>query len=389
MDFTPLTATPRHQIPTQYQEIAEKVYQQIRITEEEALLLYACTDLGFLGELAHWVRIQKHGLNTYFNRNFHIEPTNICIYTCAFCAFARRPDEEGGWEFSLSDIEEQVRKYDGQPITEVHIVGGVHPKRGVDYYGEMIQRIKAIRPEIHVKAFTAVELKVMFARSRMSITEGLLALKDYGLDSLPGGGAEIFHPDIRSQICDTKASTNNWLEIHEAAHQLGIPSNCTMLYGHIEKHEHRVDHLRQLRELQDRTKGFNTFIPLKFRDDNNNLSYVGEVNKIEDLKNYAVSRIYLDNISHIKAYWPMIGRDTAQLSLSFGVDDIDGTIDDSTRIYSMAGAEEQNPSLSTYELVQLVKDAGFKPIERDTLYRVVTDYSQVEINRITDLPVYN
>jgi aminodeoxyfutalosine synthase len=223
----------------------------------------------------------------------------------------------------------------------------------------------------------------------MSITEGLLALKAYGLDSLPGGGAEIFHPDIRSQICDTKASTNNWLEIHEAAHQLGIPSNCTMLYGHIEKHEHRVDHLRQLRELQDRTKGFNTFIPLKFRDDNNNLSYVGEVNQIEDLKNYAVSRIYLDNISHVKAYWPMIGRDTAQLSLSFGVDDIDGTIDDSTRIYSMAGAEEQNPSLSTYELVQLVKDAGFKPIERDTLYRVVTDYSQVEINPITDLPVYN
>jgi aminodeoxyfutalosine synthase len=357
------------------QSIVDKVFNQTRLNEDEALFLYQSDNLPLLGYLAQQVRERKHGLHTYFNRNFHIEPTNICIYTCSFCSFARRPGEEGGWEYSLSEIEDMARKYVGKPITEVHIVGGVHPKRGVEYYGEMIQRIKAILPHIHVKGFTAVELKVMFARSKMTIEEGLLALRAYGLDSIPGGGAEIFHPDVRQAICDTKASTDNWLTIHETAHQLGIPSNCTMLYGHIEKYEHRVHHMQQLRDLQDRTGMFNTFIPLKFRNQNNDLSYIAETTVIEDLKNYAVARLYVDNIPHLKAYWPMIGKTTTQLSLAYGVNDIDGTIDDSTKIYSMAGSEEQSPTMSTLDLIQMVKQAGYKPIERDSIYNILHDYS--------------
>lgn len=384
---TPLSAENTGLLSPELKAIAEKVYHNIRISNEDAMILFNTRNLGFLGELAHYMRTSRHGLNTYFNRNFHIEPTNICIYTCSFCAFARRPDEEGGWEYSLDQIEEIVHQYDGKPITEVHIVGGVHPKRGVEYYGEMIQRIKKIRPDIHIKGFTAVELKVMFARSRMSIEEGLLALKAYGLDSIPGGGAEIFHPDVRKEICDTKASTDNWLQIHETAHKLGIPSNCTILYGHVEKYEHRVHHLEQLRALQDRTSGFNTFIPLKFRNENSDLSHIKEVNMIEDLKNYAVSRIYLDNIPHIKAYWPMIGRDTTQISLAFGVDDIDGTIDDSTKIYAMAGAEDKNPAMTTPDLIQLVREAGFRPVERDTLYNVVNDYGDRDFTETVDIPV--
>ncbi len=379
MNLTNYTQIQQH-LSSSEKALLEKVEQGQRITDDEALALYESDNLPFLGLLANRVRTRKHGNHTYFNRNFHIEPTNICIYTCSFCAFARRPGEEGGWEYRLEEIEEQVHKYDGKPITEVHIVGGVHPKRGVDYYGEMIQRIKAIRPEIHVKAFTAVELKVMFARSRMTVEDGLKMLREYGLDSIPGGGAEIFHPDIRSQICDTKASTDNWLTIHETAHKLGIPSNCTMLYGHIEEYTHRVHHMHQLREMQDRTGGFNTFIPLKFRDDNNDLSHVGETTLLEDLKNYAVARVYMDNIPHIKAYWPMIGQGTTQLSMSFGVDDVDGTIDDSTKIYSMAGAEDQNPVMSTPMLIKLIEDAGYVPIERDSVYNTLRNYSEQPFN---------
>jgi len=355
--------------------ILEKAERGERITDEEALELYRSNHLAFLSLAASIVRERLHGKETYFNRNFHIEPTNICIYDCAFCAFARRPGEEGAWELTLDDIERIAEQYKDTGVTEVHIVGGVHPKRDVHYYGEMIQRIKRILPGIHVKAFTAVELKVMFARSRMSIEEGLKTLREYGLDSLPGGGAEIFHPDVRKHICDKKASTENWLTIHETAHRLGIPSNCTMLYGHIEKYEHRVHHMRLLRELQDRTHGFNTFIPLKFRRENNRLGDLKEVSVIEDLKNYAVARLYLDNIPHLKAYWPMIGRETAQLSLAYGVDDLDGTINDTTKIYSMAGAEEKNPAMSSEELIYLIQSAGYIPVERDSLYRKIKVYS--------------
>ena len=285
-----------------------------------------------------------------------------------------------GWELSEEEILEKLRSYDDQPVTEVHIVGGVHPKMGLHYFANLIKKIKEIRPEIHVKAFTAVELEYMCRKAKVSHEEGLQILKDHGQDSLPGGGAEIFDEEIREKICADKCSSAQWLEIHETAHKLGMPSNATMLYGHIESYEHRVDHMNRLRELQDKTKGFNTFIPLKFRNGNNQMSDIPECSKIEDLRNYAVARIFMDNFPHLKAYWPMIGRSTAQLSLNFGVNDIDGTIDDSTKIYSMAGAEEQTPALSTEQLVKLIKDANCRPLERDTTYNVIKDYSDMQVD---------
>jgi len=356
--------------------IADKVLHNERINAAEGLLLYESGELGFLGALSNFVREKKNGNYVYFNRNFHIEPTNICVYNCKFCSYRRRKDEAGSWDNSIEEILAKVQQYKHLAVTEVHIVGGVHPNRDVYYYGELIQEIKKIIPEIHVKAFTAVELEFMIRKAHISLKEGLLVLKNYGLDSIPGGGAEIFNEEIRKQVCHEKSSSNMWLEIHELVHQLGIPSNATMLYGHLENYEHRIDHLLKLRNLQDRTKGFNTFIPLKFRKANNNLAHIGEVNTYEDLKNYAVSRIFLDNFDHLKAYWPMIGKKVTQLSLSFGVDDIDGTIDDSTKIYSMAGAEDNKPAMKTVELTKLVKNTGRVAVERDTLYRIIKKYDE-------------
>lgn len=358
--------------------IAEKVLDNRRISFEECEKLYMA-DLSYLGILANYIREKKHGDYTYFNRNFHIEPTNICVFTCNFCSYSRLPKEvhlspEERWELNEEQILQKVKSYEGFPVTEVHIVGGVHPKRSIHYYGDIIKKIKEIRPDIHVKGFTAVELEYMFRKGKLSYADGMKILKEYGLDSLPGGGAEIFHPEIREQICADKASAEQWLAIHEAAHNLGMHTNATMLYGHIEKYYHRVHHMNLLRELQDKTGMFNTFIPLKFRNQDNDMAHVPETTTIEDLKNYAVSRIFLDNIPHIKAYWPMIGKSTTQLSLSFGVDDVDGTIDDSTKIYSMAGAEDQHPSMTTEELVLFIKNSGRHPIERDTLYNVVNDF---------------
>ncbi len=355
--------------------IAEKVVNGGRLTENEGVELFEKGELGFLGSLANFVREKKHGNKTYFNRNFHIEPTNICIYNCKFCSYVRKVGQEGAWEFSLDQVLDLVRSYKDKKVTEVHIVGGVHPKRDLHYYGNMIQKIKEIIPEIHVKAFTAVELDFMIKKARVSIKEGLIMLKEYGLDSIPGGGAEIFNEKIRKEVCDEKSSSEMWLNIHKAAHEVGIPSNATILYGHIESYADRINHMKRLRDLQDETGKFNTYIPLKFRKENNNLSYIGEVNTIEDLKNYAVSRIFLDNFDHIKAYWPMIGKNTAQLSLSYGVDDIDGTIDDTTKIYSMAGVEDKSPTMNSEELVNLIKEVNREPIERDTLYNVVNDFA--------------
>ena len=364
-----------------FRNIAEKVYQDERITINEGILLYEKAELGYLGALANHIREKRHGNYVFFNRNFHIEPTNFCVFDCKFCSYSRMlKQKEEAWELSETDILNLVRSYEGKQVTEVHIVGGVHPKMGLHYFAELIRKIKTIRPDLHVKAFTAVELEYMCRKAKLSYSEGLRILKEHGQNSLPGGGAEIFDEEIRKQICDDKCSSSQWLEIHEAAHNLGMPSNATMLYGHIEKFEHRVDHMNRLRLLQDKTKGFNTFIPLKFRNKGNQMSHIKEVNVIEDLRNYAISRIFMDNFAHLKAYWPMIGRATTQLSLDFGVDDIDGTINDSTKIYTMAGAEEQNPSLTTKELVELVKQVNRIPIERDTLYNVITDYSNFDFN---------
>lgn len=359
--------------------IAQKVKNKERITDGECLLLFEKGSLAFVGALANFIRERLHGNRTYFNRNFHIEPTNVCVFSCEFCSYSRLyAHKEEGWELSIDQMLDIVKTYDGKPITEVHIVGGVHPKMNMAYFIELMQKIKAHRPDLHVKAFTAVELDYMFRKAKLTVEEGMKQLHEAGLDSLPGGGAEIFHPEIRKQICADKVDGDGWLAIHETAHKLGMHSNATMLYGHIEKYEHRVDHMRRLRDLQDKTGGFNTFIPLKFRNGDNAMSHVPESVVTEDMRLYAIARIYLDNFPHLKAYWPMLGRQNAQLSLSFGVNDIDGTIDDSTKIYSMAGSEEQTPAMSTEELVTLIKQVNRKPIERDTLYNEIKDYSSVD-----------
>ena len=356
--------------------IGKKIVQQERISTDEALLLYEKAELPFLGALANFIRERLHGDKTYFNRNFHIEPTNVCVFTCKFCSYSRLyAHRDEGWELSMDQMMDLVKNYDGKPITEVHIVGGVHPKMNLEFFADLMRRIKAHRPELHIKGFTAVELDYMFRKAKLSRLEGMKLLHEAGLDSLPGGGAEIFDAEIREKICADKVDAEGWLDIHQTAHSLGMHTNATMLYGHIENYAHRVDHMNRLRELQDKTHGFNTFIPLKFRNHDNEMSDVPESSIIEDMKVYAMARIFLDNFPHIKAYWPMLGRNNAQLSLSFGVNDIDGTIDDSTKIYSMAGSEEQRPAMSTEQLVTLINQVKRRPIERDTLYHEVKDYS--------------
>jgi len=366
-------------LPKELLHIQEKIYNNERITDEEGLLLFQKSSLPFLGSLANYIREKKHGDIAYFNRNFHIEPTNVCIFTCNFCSYSRLyAHREEGWELSAEQMLHMVKKYDGQPVTEVHIVGGVHPKMNLEFFAEVLRQIKKHRPSLHIKGFTAVELDYMFRKAKMTNEEGLTYLKNAGLDSLPGGGAEIFDEQIREKICADKVNSEGWLKIHEAAHKLGMHSNATMLYGHIENYSHRIDHMSRLRNLQDKTGGFNTFIPLKFRNKDNDMSNVNESTIVEDMKMYAVARIYMDNFPHLKAYWPMLGRQNAQLSLSFGVNDIDGTIDDTTKIYSMAGAEEQNPSMTTEELVALIKQVKRRPVERGTLYNVIRDYSEID-----------
>ena len=355
-------------------KIAERVAGNIRITSEEGLLLYKKADLPLLGVLASIVRRRLNGNFVYFNRNFHIEPTNKCVYNCRFCSYHKPAEDPESWEYSIDQMLDIVRKFDDKEVTEVHIVGGVHPEHDLHYYGTLIRKIKDHRPLLHVKAFSAIELDYMINRSGYSIGEGLKILKNYGLDSIPGGGAEIFDEELRKSICDEKSSSTLWLTIHETAHKSGIPSNATILYGHIENYSHRIDHMERLRKLQDKTRGFNAFIPLKYKKRNNNMSYLGEVNILEDLRNYAVSRIYLDNFNHIKAYWPMAGKETAQLSLSFGADDMDGTIDDTTKIYSMAGSKEENPAMTTEDICTLIREAGYIPVERDTLYNVIKEW---------------
>jgi len=349
--------------------LALKIRDSQRISPEEGLLLYTKAETAWLGALADYVRGRINGNYAYYNRNIHIEPTNICIYNCTFCSYNQH-QSGSSWEHTVGDMLQTIDAT-ADNITEVHIVGGVHPDRDLHYYGNMIKTIKEHRPGLHIKAFTAIELDYMIRKSGLSLNEGLAALKEYGLDSIPGGGAEIFDESVRKVICGTKSDGKLWLEIHRAAHLLGIPSNATILYGHVENYGHRIDHLERLRTLQDETGGFNAFIPLKFKNKNNELSWVKEATVVEDLRNYAVSRIYLDNIPHLKAYWPMIGKEVAALSLEFGVDDLDGTINDSTKIYSMAGAEDITPAMSSSGLEDLMIRAGRIPVERDSLYNII------------------
>ncbi len=361
-----------------HRQIVKKVSEDQRITFDEGVFLFEHGDLSFVGALANYIREKKNGDNTYFNRNFHIEPTNLCVYDCKFCSYSRlikQRSDADAWAYSMEEMFDIVRNYDGQPVTEVHIVGGVLPQYDLPFYLELFGKIKAHRPELHIKALTPVEYHYIFKKAKVSYEEGMRLIRDAGVGSLPGGGAEIFHPEIREQIAADKCNAEQWLRLHEIWHELGMRSNATMLYGHIEQWHHRVDHLERLRALQDKTGGFQTFIPLKFRNKDNQMSHIPESTTVEDLRNYAISRIYLDNFDHIKSYWPMIGRTAAQLSLAFGVDDIDGTIDDTTKIYSMAGSEEQHPTLNTRQLVEMIRRVGRRPIERDTLYNVVQDFT--------------
>lgn len=361
-------------IPDEMKVVAAKITAGKRITREEGEMLFSSNDIALLGILAGVVRRRFNGDKVYFNRNFHIEPTNICIHNCRFCSYRKPAGSPGSWDYTPAQIMDIVKSFDNKPVTEVHIVGGVHPAHDLHYYGNILSMIKKHRPELHIKAFTAVELDYMIKKAGLGLKEGLAELKRYGLDSIPGGGAEIFDEEIRGKICADKSSSKLWLQIHELAHLVGLPSNATILYGHIENYSHRIDHLDRLRTLQDQTGGFNAFIPLKFRKSNNPMEEVGEVSLLEDMKNYAVTRIFLDNIPHIKAYWPALGRSSTQLSLSFGVDDVDGTIDDTTKIYSMAGAEDQSPAMDTSEISALIRNAGYTPVERDTLYNVVREW---------------
>jgi aminodeoxyfutalosine synthase len=361
---------------TELYQIGQKVLLNQRLSAEEGLILFERGSLSFVGTLANFVRERKHGDVTYFNRNFHIEPTNVCVFSCKFCSYSKLyAHREEGWELTTEQMLNIVKKYDGQPVTEVHIVGGVHPKLTMEFFADLLTKIKAHRPDLHIKGFTPVELDYMFRKAKLSVEEGMKILKEAGLDSLPGGGAEIFHPEVRTKICHDKVDGEGWLKIHEVAHHLGMHSNATMLYGHIEKYEHRIHHMDQLRNLQDKTGGFNTFIPLKFRNQDNEMSHIPESSIVEDLRVYAIARLYMDNFPHLKAYWPMLGRNNAQMTLAFGVNDLDGTIDDTTKIYSMAGSEEQNPAMTTEQLVQLIHQAGRVAVERDTLYRELQRYS--------------
>lgn len=361
--------------PKDLQPIVAKVAAGERISDAEGLLLFEKGELGFVGALADFIRRKLHGNKVYFNKNFHIEPTNVCIFTCHFCSYSRKyKHRDAGWELSLEQMMDIVRSFDDKPVTEVHIVGGVHPKMNLEFFCELLRKIHAHRPELHLKGFTAVELDYMFRKAHLTREEGLKALRDAGLQSLPGGGAEIFHPDVRAEICPDKVDGEGWLDIHGTAHRLGMHTNATMLYGHVETYAHRIDHMSKLRTLQDETGGFNCFIPLKFRNGDNDMSHIAESSTVEDLRLYAISRIYLDNFRNLKAYWPMLGRQTAQLTLDFGVNDLDGTIDDTTKIYSMAGSEEQTPSMTTEQLCELIFAAGKTPVERDTVYNEIETF---------------
>jgi aminodeoxyfutalosine synthase len=354
--------------------IHNKILANERITAAECLALYRSATLPELGVMANTVRERLNGKYVYFNRNVHIEPTNICANRCLFCSYRRDEGQAESWDLSLDEIFAIARQYVGSDITEVHIVGGVHPRHPLSFYESMVGGVRRILPGVHIKAFTAEELWRMAQQAALPVGDVLARLKSCGLQSIPGGGAEILNDDIRARICPDKVSAQGWLDVHRSAHAQGIASNATMLYGHVETYAHRVEHLQRLRDLQDKTGGFNAFIPLKFFKKNNRLSTIEEASAIEELRNMSVCRIFLDNIPHIKAYWPMCGKVVAQLALSFGADDMDGTIDDSTKIYAMAGANDKSPKMTVSELCKMARQASFIPVERDSLYHAIKQY---------------
>ena len=354
------------------QPIADKVFAGERLDLDDGVALYDSSDLLAIGFLANHVREKLHGKRTYFNVNRHINPTNVCIASCKLCAFGRKPGGEGSYTMALEEAFRTAGENWTEAVTEFHIVGGLHPDLPFQYYVDLLRGLKERFPSVHLKAFTAVEIAYYAHITRMSVQEILEKFKEAGLGSLPGGGAEIFAPAVRRVICDHKIGAHMWLKVHRTAHELGLHSTATMLYGHIESAEDRADHLVQLRDLQDQTKGFQTFIPLAFHPANTELGKMvewDETSGFMDLKNIAVARLMLDNFPHIKAYWIMMSPRVAQIALRFGADDLDGTVAEE-KIYHDAGAK--TPQVMTrQQIVRLIKEAGFEPFERDTLYRKV------------------
>lgn len=354
-------------------KIEEKVQNGHRLSEEDALALFETNDLAHLARLADMANHRKNGRQVFYNINRHINPTNICALSCKFCAFSRKPGEEGSYAYEISEMIEKAGQAVSQGATELHMVGGLHPRWPFKRYLEMITSLHATYPQVHLKAFTVVELDWMAKRDRRTIADVLQDLKDAGLGSLPGGGAEIFHPEIRDQICDTKVTGEQWIETHRMAHGMGLRSNCTMLYGHIEKYWHRVDHMRRLRDLQDETGGFNVFIPLAFQPFHNEMGIERYTFGIDDLKTIAVARLYLDNFKNIKSYWVMLGQEIAQLALDFGANDLDGTVTDE-KISRMAGGMA-GVSMTRTDLESIIERSNRIPVERDTLYRPINPTS--------------
>jgi len=356
-------------------DILDKVQNEERLTVEDARRLYQCDDILVLGYLANIVRERKNGDNAYFIYNQHINYSNICTNLCKFCAFGKPKDSEAAYEMSIADIEAKVRQRLDEPITEIHMVGGIHPDLPYSYYTDALRAIKRLRPDVHIQAFTCVEIAHLAEISGLGVEGVLRDLVDAGLGSIPGGGAEVFSPRIRKLTCEKKLSGQGWLEVAKTAHRLGLRSNATMLYGHIETIDERIEHLDALRAAQDETGGFMTFIPLAFHPKNTELGADQALSRstgIEDLKNIAVARLFLDNFDHIKAYWIMVGPKLAQVALSFGADDIDGTVKEEV-ITHMAGADTEQ-ALARDHLVELIREAGRRPVERDTLYNIIQTY---------------
>ena len=349
--------------------IRDKVLNEERLDKEDGLTLYQSPDLLGVGALANRAREAKNGNRAYYIVNQHINYSNICENRCRFCAFGREPEDPLAYEMSLEDIEAKVRERLPDPISEIHIVGGIHPTLPFSYYLEMLKRIKVLRPSVHLQAFTAVEIAHLAGLAGKSIAETLSVLMEAGLGSLPGGGAEVFSSRIRENLCAKKLPSNDWISVCQTAHRQGLHTNATMLYGHLETPEERVDHLLALRKAQDETGGFLTFIPLAFHPKNTELSEMAGTTGVDDLKNIAVARLLLDNFPHIKAFWIMIGPKLAQISLSFGADDIDGTVIEE-RITHMAGAETAQ-AMTREEILHLIREAGREPVERDTLYNTI------------------
>ena len=351
------------------QPIADKVLAGERLSFDDGVALYHTPDLLAVGWLANFIREKRHGNTTYYNVNRHINPTNVCVAHCKLCAFGRDPGAPGAYTFTLEEMYERADQGVREGATEIHIVGGLHPDLPFDFFLELIRGLKQRHPHVHLKAFTMVEVHYFARIAKLTIDETLLKMKEAGVDSCPGGGAEIFHPRVRRIICDHKVSGRMWLSMAKKAHRLGLPSNATMLYGHVETAEERVDHLVKLREAQDETHGFVAFIPLAFHPDNTPLAHIPKPTGYDDLRNIAISRLLLDNFAHIKAYWIMLTPSVAQIALRFGANDMDGTVVEE-KIYHDAGAKTSEFT-SRADLERLIRAAGRIPVERDTLYRPI------------------